>query len=175
MSKIYNKNYYDKLQLTKEAQVLKPLLLNIKIEEKKIPEFIMEGKISLNFDFKRPFILCSTNQVYKTVSIYGIVNNFDRTVKYQFIDLSNLLDIWYQSSTIIPKDSLLFTDILIVRGRDDEWQIENKKLALIELVEIRKMKNKPTWLFIEGLTLESFKELYPGVDKAFGQTKQIRL
>lgn len=175
MGKVYNKSYYDKLQLIKDAQVLKPLLLNLKIEEKKIPEFVMEKKIPLNFDFKRPFILCSSRQVYKTISIYGIVNNFDRTVKYQFIDLSNLLDIWYQSSTIIPKDILLSTDVLIVRGREDEWQIENKKLALIELVEIRKMKNRPTWLFMEGLTLESFKELYPGVDKAFGQIKQIKI
>ena len=103
------------------------------------------------------------------------MNNFDRTVKYQFVDLSNLLDIWYKSSTIVPKDKLIFVDILIVRGRNDDWMVENKKLALIELVEIRKMKNKPTWLFMEGLTIKSFNELYPGVDKAFGQIKRINV
>lgn len=103
------------------------------------------------------------------------MNNFDRTIKYQLIDLSNLLDIWYQSSTVVPKDKLIFSDLLIIRGRDDEWQIENKKLALIELVEIRKMKNKLTWLFMEGFTIESFKKEYPGVDKAFGQIRRINI
>ena len=175
MGKIYNKSYYDKLQLTKEIQVLKPLLLNLREEEKKASEYVLNGKIVLNLNFRKPFIICSNSQLYRTVSIYGIMNNFNRDIKYQFVDLSNLLDIWYQSSTIIPKDKLLFTDILIVRGRNDDWQIENKKLALIELVEIRKMKNKPTWLFIEGLTIESFKEFYPGVDKVFGQIRQINI
>ena len=175
MGKIYNKCYYDKLQLTKEIQVLKPLLLNLKKEEEKISKLVSSGKITFSLDFKRPFIVCSTSQVYKTVSIYGIMNNFDRTIKYQFIDLSNLLDIWYQSSTVVPKDKLIFSDLLIVRGREDEWQIEYKKLALIELVEIRKMKNKPTWLFMENLTTKDFKELYPGVDEAFEQIRQISI
>ena len=103
------------------------------------------------------------------------MNNFDRTIKYQLIDLSNLLDIWYQSSTVVPKDKLIFSDLLIIRGRDDEWQIENKKLALIELVEIRKMKNKLTWLFMEGFTIEKNKKEYPGVDKAFGQIRRINI
>ena len=175
MGKIYNKSYYDKLQLTKEIQVLKPLLLNLKKEEEKISKLVSSGKITFSLDFKRPFIVCSTYQVYKTISIYGIMNNFDRTIKYQFIDLSNLLDIWYQSSTVVPKDKLIFSDLLIVRGREDEWQIEYKKLALIELVEIRKMKNKPTWLFMENLTTKDFKELYPGVDEAFEQIRQISI
>lgn len=175
MGKIYNKNYFEKLQLTKEIQVLKPLLVNLKIEEERISKLVASGKMTFTLDFRRSFIVCSISQVYKTVSIYGIMNNFDRTVKYQFIDLSNLLDIWYQSSTIIPKDKLLVSDILIIRGRDDEWQIENKKLALIELVEIRKMKNKPTWLFMENLKMEDFKDLYPGVDKSFGQMRQISI
>lgn len=175
MGKIYNKSYYDKLQLTKEIQVLKPLLLNLKKEEEKISKLVSSEKITFSLDFKRPFIVCSTSQVYKTISIYGIMNNFDRTIKYQFIDLSNLLDIWYQSSTVVPKDKLIFSDLLIVRGREDEWQIEYKKLALIELVEIRKMKNKPTWLFMENLTTKDFKELYPGVDEAFEQIRQISI
>lgn len=175
MGKIYNKSYYDKLQLTKEIQVLKPLLLNLKQEEEKISKLVSSGKMTFTLDFKRPFIVCSTSQVYKTISIYGIMNTFDRTIKYQFIDLSNLLDIWYQSSTIVPKDKLIFSDLLIVRGREDEWQVENKKLALIELVEIRKMKNRPTWLFIENITTKDFKDLYPGVDKFFEQIRQINI
>lgn len=40
MGKIYNKNYCDKLQLIKEAQILKPLLLNLNEEEKVISNHI---------------------------------------------------------------------------------------------------------------------------------------
>ena len=37
------------------------------------------------------------------------------------------------------------------------------------------MKNKPTWLFMENLTTKDFKELYPGVDEAFEQIRQISI
>ena len=175
MSKLYTKSYFEKLQLIKGAQVLKPLLLDLKIEESTVPEFLMSGKLSITVDFKRPFIICSSSQIYKTISVYGIVNNFDRTVKYQSIDLSSLLDIWYQSSTIIPKDKLLCLDIVIIRGRDDKWLIENKKRALVELVEIRKMRNKPTWLFMEDMTIDKFTELYPKMVENFGQIQEIKI
>ena len=46
MGKIYNKNYYDKLQLMKEAQILKPLLLNLRDEEKIISDSIINRKKS---------------------------------------------------------------------------------------------------------------------------------
>ncbi len=175
MGKLYNAEYYRNLQLKKEAQVLKPLLLHMQLEEKKAILFLNRTKSKITLDFRRPLIICSQTQIYKSFSVFGIVTFFDRQVKYQLVDLANLLDIWYNQITITSKDDILNTDILIIRGRTDEWKIDNKIVALIELVGIRKMKNKPTWLFMEELTLAQFKKDYPGVHEAFGQALEMTI
>lgn len=175
MGELYDEEYYKNLQLKKEAQVLKPLLSHMMEEEKKSILFLNKSSDKLTLDFTKSLVICTQSQVYKSFSVYGIVTAFNRQVRYLQIDLANLLDIWYNQITITSKDQILSTDILIIRGRNDEFNIDNKIIALIELVGIRKMKNKPTWLFMEGLSLTQFNKDYPGIYRTFGQGLEITI
>ena len=172
MSEVYNDKFYDKLHLTKEVQVLKPLLVNLKYEEKVVSKLILEDKIPIkSLNFKEPFIVCSDTQVYKSISIYGIIKSFDCRVRYIQLDLAFLLDVWYRTINVPSKESTIYTDLLIIRGRKDDLYIENRISGLIELVHTRRVLGKPTWLFLEGMS--TFDEDQEPLKNAFGQFRYI--
>lgn len=170
MSEVYSKKAQEDVELKRDFLILKPLLQNIKVEEKSVYSKVKSKIKNLDIDFKTSLVMFSNKQVYKSYSIMGLMTSFNRDVKYYVVDLSILLDVWYNHSTIIDKSKLLSCDVLIMHGFNSSWQAENKKDALIELVSTRKTIGKLTWLFIEQSKSSEFNKLYPGVTKAFGKT-----
>ena len=94
-------------------------------------------------------------------------------VKYSIIDLSILVDIWFNNSNLIDKSSLLTGDILIIHGKGISYQSETKATVLIELISTRKTLGKVTWVYIEDTDLEQFNNLYPGVSGALSNYYQV--
>ena len=170
MSEVYNKKTQKDLELKKDFLALKPLLWNLKQEERTVNNKIKSNINNLNIDFKSSFVMFSKKQSYKSYSIVGLMTTFNRRTKYYVLDLSLLLDVWYNNSTLISKSKLLSYDILIIHGTGSAWQAENKKDALIELASIRKTMRKLTWLFIEQSTQQEFNNVYPEVCSSFGKT-----
>lgn len=163
MSEVYSKASKKDLELKRDVVALQQLLQNIQIEEKNSLDNIKNNYKKLHIDFTQSFIMFSQSQVYKSYSIIGLMTAYNRYTKYYILELAFLLDIWYQNSSLVDKSRLLDCDILIIRGVNSSWQAENKKDALIELINIRKSMGKVTWIFIEGATKEQFDTIYPGV------------
>lgn len=163
MSNVYSKKDIQKLELNKMKQYFKSLVYDIKDEEPNIIKYIKEHNIS--FDFTRSIAVFSKIQCYKSFSTYGIMKYFNKDTRYQVVEISFLLDIWFNNSTLISKDSLLECDILILHINELKWQAETKTNALLELLNTRKIMNKVTWLYIENCSSEEFEALYPGVLK----------
>lgn len=165
---LYSKKDIAKLNLKRDKQILQPLLWNLEDEEK-IPLNKLKNTTNLHIDFSKSFLISSNKQIYKTYSIIGLTNYHTRNTKFYILDLALFLDIWYNNSLDINKDELINPDILIIHGLADPMNSDYKATALIELASIRKTKQKITWLFIEGTTIEEFEKLYPNVTKSFGK------
>ena len=170
MSIIYDKEKKKELELKRDALALKPLLWNLRTEEKGVYNKVKSNINNLNINFKNSFIIFSKNQIYKSYSIAGLMKSFSRNTRYYVLDLSILLDVWYNNNALINKSKLLNCDILILHGTGASWQAENKKDALLELVSIRRTMGKLTWLYIEQTNPQEFDVLYPGVSASFGKT-----
>lgn len=153
------------IEVGRNIMPLKPLLLNISSEEKSVYEevFSKDEESNIHYDFKKTFILFSNSQVYRTLSIYGLVTQFDKSTKYSILDLSILLNVWYNENNDLKKSDLLRNDILIIHGKNSQVACERKAEALIELISTRKTFNKITWIFIEGSTSDEFEINYKGV------------
>lgn len=158
------------IQILKAKQFLKPLLYNLSIEEGKISSRVQKMKNIKDIDFKNSFIIFSDVQIYRSISVMGITRNFDRSIKYQVMSLSMLLDVWYSSydsTEIYTKDSLRTCDILILHGKNDKSFGDKKASVLIDLLDERRSYGKITWLFIDGTTADTFKHYQPGVIDEF--------
>lgn len=158
------------IQILKAKQFLKPLLYNLSIEEGKISSRVQKMKNIKDIDFKNSFIIFSDVQIYRSISVMGITRNFDRSIKYQVMSLSMLLDVWYSSydsTEIYTKDSLRTCDILILHGKNDKSFGDKKASVLIDLLDERRSYGKITWLFIDGATADTFKHYQPGVIDEF--------
>lgn len=170
MSKNYNL-YSNKeivnLNINRDKVILKPLLWNLE-EEEKIPLNKLKNTKNLNIDFSKSFFISSKNQIYKTYSIIGLTNYYNRNTKYYILDLALFLDIWYNNSDI-SKNELLNPDILIIHGLADPMNAEYKASGLIELMSSRKTNQKITWLFVENISTKDFEKLYPNVTKSFNK------
>ena len=170
----------DDILLCRNILPLKPLLTNITLEEKSIYKkvFKQHSKKSedseesedtgkeikkLNYNFSKSFILFSKNQVYRTLSIYGLITQFNKNTKYRAIDLAILLNIWYNENAEIKKSDLLKDDVLIIHGKGSPLASVNKAEALVEILSTRKTLNKVTWIYIEESSLDEFDTKYPGV------------
>lgn len=160
-SDIYTEEYMKNLELKHTRLVLNDLLVGIRREESviidnylprlrktTITKFMKEGSSS---------VFIYPKQLYRTVSIIGIMTNFNKNVKYKVLHLSMLLDIWYNTETLMNKPDILGSDILIIHGPIIEKSYENRTEALIDVINIRKTMHKTTWLFIEG-TQTGFEE-----------------
>lgn len=158
------------IQILKAKQFLKPLLYNLSIEEGKISSRVQKMKNIKDIDFKNSFIIFSDVQIYRSISVMGITRNFDRSIKYQVMSLSMLLDVWYSSydsTEIYTKDSLRTCDILILHGKNDKSFGDKKASVLIDLLDERRSYGKITWLFIDGTTADTFKHYQSGVIDEF--------
>lgn len=158
------------IQILKAKQFLKPLLYNLNIEEGMISSRVQKMKNIKDIDFKNSFIIFSDVQIYRSISVMGITRNFDRSIKYQVMSLSMLLDVWYSSydsTEIYTKDSLRTCDILILHGKNDKSFGDKKASVLIDLLDERRSYGKITWLFIDGTTADTFKHYQPGVIDEF--------
>ena len=171
MGKLYDKEYWSTLQAKREKYVLARLLVNIHDEEQDVIEQVK--KRSTGVDYTKSFLVVSNKQVYRTYSILGIRQNYKMNVKYSIIDLSILVDIWFNNSNLIDKSSLLTGDILIIHGKGISYQSETKATVLIELISTRKTLGKVTWVYIEDTDLEQFNNLYPGVSGALSNYYQV--
>lgn len=170
MGKVYSDKDMKAISLKRDLIILKPLLSNIKEEEKTVYSKVLKNIDTLDIDFKKSFVMISKKQIYKSYSTLGLMKYFNKNTKYFVLDLNILLDVWYNSSILINKSKLLNCDILIIHGPANTWQATNKTDALLELASIRKTMNKITWLYIEQSTLEDFEKNYPGVASALGKT-----
>ena len=172
MGQVYSKKDQKDINKIKDLQVLKPLLVNIQEQEKSIVSKMKrkDKQDTLDIDFSKDFIIFSNKQIYRTYSTIGIMKTFNRNIKFDIIDLDYLLDVWYNSSGLVTKDSILNCDLLIIHGELSLWQLKNKEFALKELINIRKTLNKITWLYIEQADEKKFVEYYPKVINLLGKS-----
>ena len=172
MGQVYSKKDQKDINKIKDLQVLKPLLTNIQEQEKAIVSKMKkkDKQETLNIDFNKDFIIFSNKQIYRTYSIIGIMKTFSRNIRYNIIDLDYLLDVWYNSSGLLTKDAILNCDLLIIHGEPSLWQLNNKVMALKELITIRKTLNRKTWVFIEQANEKKFEEYYPKVINMIGNS-----
>lgn len=170
---VYSKKEIDDLKLTRDRQILKPLLWNRDLEEGTATDKIKNYLSVREIDFTKPVLIFSESQVYKTLSIIGLVKYHNRMTKYTILDLTIFLDIWFSDNSITTKNRLITTDILIIHSRPNLNNTNYKATALIELLDTRKTLGKITWLFIESMNREKFNSLYIGVEEQFSRTFDI--
>ena len=166
-NEIYNKKMKKELELKRDAYKLQPLLHDIGIEQVSKNK-VQNLKTNDDINFSKSFIMFSQKQIYKTYSVVGLMKCFNHNTKYFVLDLSLLLDVWFNSSLLINKSNLLNCDVLIIHGHAESYQAEHKSIALKELFSIRKTMNKITWLYIEGTNKQEFNTLYPEVVSSIG-------
>lgn len=167
---LYNKDKIDKINCNREIQVLSKLLYNIKEEENfNLSDIASLQEETSKINFSKSFALVTENQLYKRYSIIGLMKSFNLNVKYIVLDISILLDIWYNTCTLYNKNDILKCDLLILHNKFDTNQSDRKARALIELIEIRKTLGKITWLYIDDTNYKEFNEAYPGVINALGK------
>lgn len=143
---------------------LHPLLIGIQDDENLVyNKFSSTIDNKVTFPFNKSFVLFSDIQCYRHVSILGILNTFDRSLKYEILNSAILLDVWYNESSIINKDALRTCDLLIIHGTNDEVNGFRKAAALIDLINTRKSYGKLTWIFINGCTPEQYTRSQVGV------------
>lgn len=167
MGSVYDRKAQKNLEAKKDFLALKPLLWNIKEEEPEVHKKIKSSLSKVDLNFKKSFMVISKQQVYKSYSITGLMLAHDRKTKYYVLDLSLLLDVWWNSSALINKSKLLDCDILIVHGVDSTWQANHKIESMLELISIRKTMSKITWVFIEqssSVLNEAYNELIGALD-----------
>jgi len=166
----------NEIKQIKIQQFLKPLLYNLQEEESGISKTMAKIKEIDNFNFKQSFLFVSDIQVYRTLSIFGIVKNFDRSIKYRVVNLSMILDIWYssmQGSSLHTKDEIRTCDILILHGKNDTSFGDKKASVLVDIINERNSFGKLTWIFIDGTTLDGFNHYQPGVSTEIKNTLQV--
>lgn len=159
-----SKDKINEINQKKIISFLNPLLLGIQDDESiAYNKFVANIKNKTSFDFNKNFIMFSDIQIYRHISILGILNTFDRTLKYKVLNLALLLDVWYNESTMYNKDELRTCDLLIIYGINDKKFGANKSAALISLISIRKSLGKLTWIFIRGCSPEEYSLNQPGL------------
>lgn len=170
MSNIYKDDFKKSLSLKRDFYVLRSLLVNIKTEEPEAIKFVKKYNYNIpTIDFNDSFIVTSEHQIYRSISVVGIMKNFNKSVKYRVMDLALLVDIWYNQSNIFSKSELSDIDILIIHGKPFKKSAEQRTECLSELIGIRKTRNKKTWMFIETKDPNEFKTYYPGIVEYFNQ------
>lgn len=166
----------DEINNKKIISFLSPLLLGLKDDESYVDQnFNFDLDDQITFNFNRSLAIFSDIRVYRHLSIIGILNTFDRSLKYEILNLAILLDIWYNESTIISKDKLRTCDLLIIHGTNDPKFGINKSLALIDLINTRKSFGKITWLFIHGCDADTFSKDQPNVLNEISNIYNINL
>ena len=164
----------DEINNKKIISFLSPLLLGLKDDEYYINDKCL-SKNSTKFDFNKSFIMFTDVQAYRHISVIGILNTFDRTLKYRVLNLALLLDVWYNESTLMNKDDLRTCDLLIIHGTTDYRFGTNKATALIDLINTRKSYGKLTWIFIHGCEPAEFSKNQPGVLDEINNVFSIKL
>lgn len=167
---LYNKQYMEKLNIKRDKLLLNNLLINIQEEESKAIKFFTEENCKRFRDILKPLtvgLIFSKTQCYKTFSAMSIIASFDRKTKFKVLDLSMVLDVWFNTTTIMDKFSILSPDILIIHGRCLLKSAEFRVEALLDIISIRKTEHKTTWMFIEGdsnIFKETYAEIIPRCD-----------
>lgn len=158
------------LEVKKTAQIFKELLWRVKDEEPELYSNIEETCKKEEINFKDSFLMFSEGQVYKSYSIYGIMNNFNKRTKFKVVDLALLLDIWFNENTLYTKTEIITCDILILHGVPNKSAGSSKARVLLELLSTRKTMRKITWIFLEQSNMKKFEKLSPGV---IGNVKEV--
>lgn len=167
---LYNKQYMEKLNTKRDKLLLNDLLINIQEEESKAIKFFTEENCKRFRNTLKPLtvgLIFSKTQCYRTFSAMSIIASFDRKTKFKVLDLSMVLDVWFNTTTTMNKLSILSPDILIIHGRCLLKSVEFRVEALLDIISIRKTEHKTTWMFIEGdsdIFRETYAEIIPQCD-----------
>lgn len=170
-----NKQEISNIHFKKSVSFLRPLLLDIQNDESQCYTQFQNNKNTTMFDFKKSFIMFTDIQAYRHISIMGIIKDFDRTLKYEILNSSILLDIWYNESKLISKDRLRTCDLLIIHGTNDKTNGFRKAAALCDLINTRKSYGKITWIFIHNTTPETYNRDQEGVLDEIKNVYQLQL
>ena len=170
-----NKQEISNIHFKKSVSFLRPLLLDIQNDESQCYTQFQNNKNTTMFDFKKSFIMFTDIQAYRHISIMGIIKDFDRTLKYEILNSSILLDIWYNESKLISKDRLRTCDLLIIHGTNDKTNGCRKAAALCDLINTRKSYGKITWIFIHNTTPETYNRDQNGVIDEIKNVYQLQL
>jgi hypothetical protein len=168
----------DKLSLEtiRNAQPLKRLLWNLKDEEPEMFNKIKSSNYNLDvrLDYNNSFILISNEQIYKTYSIFGLMSNYKRNVKYSVIDINMILSVWYNESEI-KKDDILKSQILIIHGKANNKFHENIDDVLAEIYSIRNTMMKCTWIYLIEDYSEDLDSLYPKITSMIKKVTHVKV
>lgn len=165
--KVYN-DRAKLVALQRQLYKVKYLLPDLKLEENTAFSHFEDIKTSKNIDYSHSYIMLSNSQVYKTYSIVGLLSISDKPLNYKILDLSYLLDIWYnRDSTLFSKTEIISCDVLIIKGNILGGIKEYVQSALIDLVNTRNTYNKVTWLYIKTDNQNGFMKEYKNVVKAY--------
>lgn len=162
----------EQLELNMDANILKPLLINIQEEEPDMVAKLKEKFEILSVNFKKSMLVISNKQLYKSYSLYGILTHYNRLTKYFIANLSVLLDIWYNKHEIYTKMNLINPDILIISGISSNIK-SYLDFAIAEIVTYRRNLGKVTWIFISSLYPEFTSEELKLTSKAIGGSKVV--
>ena len=82
MGKVYSDKDMKAISLKRDLIILKPLLSNIKEEEKTVYSKVLKNIDTLDIDFKKSFVMISKKQIYKSYSTLGLMKYFNKNTKY---------------------------------------------------------------------------------------------
>lgn len=170
-----SKEQIDEINYKKALYFFTPLLNNIQNDEPIAYEQFNGNTANTKFNFKRDFMIISDIQAYRHIACMGLLKDFDRTISYSILNLSVILDIWYNESKLISKDTLRTCDVLIINGTNDVKNGFRKAEALIDLISTRKSYGKYTWIFIHGTDLATFNLNQEGVADEIKNVYNIKL
>lgn len=170
-----DKKQIDKINYKKALNFFTPLLTNIQNDEPIAFAQFHENTANTKFDFKRDFMIISDIQAYRHISCIGLLKDFDRSISYSILNLSVILDIWYNESKLIPKDQLRTCDVLIIYGTNDTKNGFRKAEALIDLINTRRAYGKYTWIFIHNTDLATFNLNQEGVSDEIKNVYSLKL
>lgn len=92
----------------------RPLISRAKILEAECAKsFENFDNSKVTFDFNHDFIMFTDIEASRHLSMLGIMKHFNTNLKYKFISLDIILDIWYNQTESYTKDSLRRADLLI--------------------------------------------------------------
>ena len=145
-----------KRKIARDLFYLKPLLNNVKSLEPSIT--FKEAKKVIEFKkFDEDSILMvSEKDIFRHISIFALIRDFNRFTSYNIIALEEIVDIWFNARGNKAKQDLLNCDILIISSHNTyENAYGAIDTVLPEIINSRRCYYKHTWIFIAGAAKDS--------------------